>query len=161
MFLGKIYHLLRGKRMSANTVVNVQVGIARIATVYIPVSDFWKSKKWYENVLGLKWGGYCFNLDSGPSLFLCETKDHASPNFNFMTKDDYEMFVITFQTKSIEQLNEFHAHLKANGVEIEEIEDRGLCGANFRFYDPDGNKFDVWNGDYKHETDPQWVEPQE
>jgi hypothetical protein len=22
----------------------------------------------------------------------------------------------------------------------------------------DGNKFDVWNGNYKHETDPQWVE---
>ena len=140
---------------------NVQLGFASIATVYVPVSDFWKSKKWYENVLGLEWCGHCFKLDSGPTLFLCETKDNAISNFNFKTRDGYEMFVITFQTRSIEQLNDLHAHLKANGVEIEEIEDRGLCGNNFRFYDPDGNKFDVWNGDYKHETDPQWEEPQE
>lgn len=147
--------------MTTNIESNVRVGFACIASVYVPVSDFWESKKFYENVLGLKWGGHCFNLDSGPTLFLCETKGHAKPNFNYITKDDYEMFVITFQTKNIEQLHDFHVHLKASGVEVEEIEDRGFCGWNFKFYDPDGNKIDVWNGDYKHETAPQWVEPEE
>jgi catechol 2,3-dioxygenase-like lactoylglutathione lyase family enzyme len=139
----------------------VKIGLGSIATVYIPVSDFWKSKKWYENVLGLEWGGHCFYLDSGPSIFLCETRDHTNPNFNYTVKDGYEMFVITFQTRSIEQHQQFYEKLKASGVEVESVEDRGLCGDNFKFFDPDGNKFDVWNGDYKHESDPQWVEPKE
>lgn len=134
--------------------------IGSIATIYVPVSDFWKSKKWYESVLGLEWGGHCFLLDSGPTLFLCETKDHAKPHFNFTEREGYEMFVVTFQTKTYEQLLDFHVYLQQNGVKVEDIEDRGLCGRNFKFYDPDGNKFDVWNGDYRHETAPQWVEPE-
>jgi hypothetical protein len=35
------------------------IGLGNIATVYIPVSYF--CKKWYENVLGLNWGGHCLN----------------------------------------------------------------------------------------------------
>jgi|GEM_PF-683095 len=146
--------------MNTNILTNIQVGLGRVDTIYIPVSDFWKSKNWYENVLGLRWGGYCFYLDSGPSIMLCETKDHSIPKFNFIERDGYEMFVITFQSRSIDQHQQFYEKLKASGVEVEGIEDRGLCGENFKFYDPDGNKFDVWNGDYKHETDPQWVEPE-
>ena len=45
----------------------------------LPVSDFWKSKKWYEEVLGLKWGGHCFKFGENQStLFLIETKNHGS-----------------------------------------------------------------------------------
>ncbi|MBP1992246.1 VOC family protein [Paenibacillus eucommiae] len=140
---------------------NAKVGLGSIATVYVPVTDFLKSKRWYENVLGLEWGGHCFKLDSGPTLFLVETKGHVKPKLNFISKDDYEMFVITFQTINIEQFNGFHERLKGSGVEVEEVENRGLCGSNFKFYDPDGNKFDVWNGEYQHEVDPQWRDPGE
>jgi hypothetical protein len=60
------------------------------------------------------------------------------------------MFVVTFQTKNEDHLYKLHAHLTQNGVVVEQIENRGLCGKNFRFYAPDGNKIDVWNGDNKH-----------
>lgn len=150
---------LVAKKLDETFSEKVKTYLSAMNTIYIPVSDFWRSKEWYENILGLEWGGFSFKLDSGPSLMLCETKDQQTPKLNFTTKDGYEMFVVTFQTRNNDQFLEFYNHLKQQGVEVEEIEDRGLCGKNFRFYDPDRNKMDVWNGEYLHETDPQWVKP--
>ena len=42
------------------------------------------------------------------------------------------------------------------GVRVEEIEERGLCGENFRVFDPDGNKIDIWNTNYQHKVEPIW-----
>jgi hypothetical protein len=120
---------------------------------------FGNQKKWYEEILDLRWGGHCFNLGNNqPTLFLIETKNHEKPQFNFMSKDDYEMFVVTLNMRKKDLFKEFHQRIIDMGVIVEDIENRGLCGDNFRLYDPDGNKIDIWNTDYQHETDPQWVE---
>lgn len=133
--------------------------IGGIGTVYIPVSDFWKSKKWYEEVLSLTWGGHCFKFGNNqPTLFLVETKNHEKPHLNFLSKDNYEMFVLTLKIQRQELFEEFYHRLVKMGVQVEEIEERGLCGDNFRVYDLDGNKIDIWNTNYQHESDPVWQE---
>lgn len=33
-----------------------------IDTIYLPVKDKQKSIQWFEDKLGLKWNGHCFNL---------------------------------------------------------------------------------------------------
>jgi catechol 2,3-dioxygenase-like lactoylglutathione lyase family enzyme len=131
--------------------------VVGIGAVYVPVSDFWRSKKWYEEILDLKWGGHCFNFDDNQtSLFLIETKNHEKPHLNFISKGSYEMFILTLNIKKKELFEEFHRRIVAMGVRVENIENRSVCGDNFRLYDPDGNKIDIWNTDYRHQTAPQW-----
>lgn len=113
---------------------------------YIPVADVNRAREWYMRVLGLKprspEGGIMI-MGSGQWLFLIESKDR--PNANFTTDDwegeNFEMFSLTFETEDIVAL---HESLRENGAQVEPVTDYGSCGLQFRFKDPDGNKFNVW-----------------
>lgn len=116
---------------------------------YLPVADLARSRTWYMQVLGL--GPFERNdailiMGSGQWLFLIESKDR--PNANFMTDSwegpDFEMFSLTFETDDIVAL---HGSLQKNGAEVEPIIDYGSCGLQFRFKDPDGNRFNVWQNE--------------
>ncbi|MCQ6563285.1 VOC family protein [Paenibacillus mendelii] len=121
-------------------------GLKCICSVYVPVRDPAKSARWWQRNFGLEFAvpfseesdQAIMKLSEGQWLHLVQTEgqiDNQFPN-----KAGYEMFRLTFEVREIEVL---HDHLLGNGVQIEELEDRGSCGINFVFYDPDGNKFDV------------------
>lgn len=113
---------------------------------YIPVADLERAKEWYMRVLGLRAfrpDGGILIMGSGQWLFLIESKDR--PNANFTTDcwegENFEMFSLTFETEDIVAL---HESLRENGAQVEPVTDYGGCGLQFRFKDPDGNKFNVW-----------------
>ncbi len=57
--------------------------------------------------------------------------------------EDYDMHLLTFKSDDIERT---HAHLKAQGVSVSEIKLYDGNRKNFRFYDLNGNRLDVWSG---------------
>lgn len=113
---------------------------------YIPLADTARAREWYMRVLGLrafKPDGGIMIMGSGQWLFLMESKDR--PHANFTTDhwegDNFEMFSLTFETEDIITL---HESLREHGAHVEPIKDYGGCNLQFRFKDPDGNKFNVW-----------------
>ena len=113
---------------------------------YLPVADLARSRAWYMQVLGLmpfERNEAILIMGSGQWLFLIESKDR--PNANFRTDrwegENFEMFSLTFETEDIVTL---HNSLKQHGADVEPIVDFDSCGLQFRFKDPDGNRFNVW-----------------
>lgn len=117
-----------------------------VCSVYVPVRNPLISANWWQRNFGLEYAvpynsaeaQVILKLSDGQWLHLVETAGEI--NNQFLDKAGYEMFRLTFDVRRIEEL---HDHLLSNGVRIENLEDRGNCGINFVFYDPDGNKFDV------------------
>ncbi|TQR40904.1 VOC family protein [Paenibacillus popilliae] len=123
--------------------------LKRVSHNYLPVSNVELASKWYKETLGLtvrprgSAEGAILVLGNGQWLFLLETKEKKTANF--MTDqwegDQYEMFSLTFE---VENIVEIHKRLRESGVYVEPISDQGSCGLQFKFKDPDGNKFNVW-----------------
>ncbi|TLS36972.1 VOC family protein [Pseudalkalibacillus caeni] len=121
--------------------------LLRIGTTYIPVTDLEKSTEWYNEKLGAE-VNYKDNKKSilelaNQSFFLVKAK--AGQILNFTDIDGNEHFPFTFEVDGEDKLVKLHNELMEKGVRVGEIEDRGHQGRNFVFYDPDGNKFDVWS----------------
>lgn len=126
--------------------------LKRVSHNYLPVTDLKRALEWYVKYLGLKHisdnrtarnDGGILILGNGQWLFLLESK--SNKNANFVTDewegDDYEMFSLTFETEDIIKL---HESLRKSGTHVDPIVDHGDCGLQFKFKDPDGNKFNVW-----------------
>ncbi|WP_123040546.1 VOC family protein [Cohnella candidum] len=118
-----------------------------IDTIYLPVLDRQESIQWFQEKLGLTWNGYCFNLGSGPVIFLVPVKNKEDVKLSYLTDEwegtDYEMQLVTFRSKNIE---ETHRKLQERGVNVSEVKVYDGNRKNFRFYDLNGNRFDVWSG---------------
>jgi len=113
---------------------------------YLPVSNLVRSRAWYMQVLGLKpfeRNDSILIMGSGQWIFLLESKDKLNANFTTDSWEgkDFEMFSLTFETENIVVL---HNSLMEHGAEVDPITDYGSCGLQFRFKDPDGNRFNVW-----------------
>jgi len=135
---------------------NFQVNTLRtVCSVYVPVRNPLSSATWWQRNFGLEYAvpynaeeaQVILKLADGQWLHLVET-DGDNDN-KFINKAGYPMFRLTFEVRQIEKL---HDHLQTNGVRIEDLEDRGSCGINFVFFDPDGNKFDVNEVIHLHRT---------
>jgi glyoxylase I family protein len=136
--------------------------LKRIDCVYVPVSDAAASADWYERVLGLKLRspvkpgkGAIMIMDNGQWLFLLPSP--AMTPLSFITSgweeegEEFEMFTLCFETEDIERV---HASLSASGVWVEgAIRDRGNCGLQLQFKDPDGNKFQVFQQPAQEENE--------
>lgn len=108
----------------------------------IPVSNLEMALDWYCNKLGAKLlfqnkDLAAVDFITGPSLFLVKTNDQTTATFLVNGEDHYS---IGFKVKNIEG---FHHYLKKLGTKVNEIQDEGLTGKFFTFYDPFGNMFDV------------------
>lgn len=118
-----------------------------IDTIYLPVKDKQETINWYEEKLGLTWNGICFNLGTGPTIMLVTATDPESANLTYLTNDwegtDYPMQLVTFKTSDIDTA---HQQLTARGVEVSTLNTYDNNRKNFRFYDLNGNRFDVWSG---------------
>jgi glyoxylase I family protein len=115
---------------------------------YLPVTDLELASRWYQSMFGLERinrepSGSILILGDGQWLFLLECNEKR--NANFITSqwegDNYEMFSLTFE---VENITELHKRLRENGVEVGPLADLDSCGLQFKFKDPDGNKFNVW-----------------
>ncbi|MNZ83808.1 Glyoxalase-like domain protein [compost metagenome] len=133
-------------------------GLKTICSVYVPVRNPLTSAAWWQRNFGLEFAvpynaeeaQAILKLADGQWLHLVETDGEI--NNQFLDKSGYEMFRLTFEVRQIEEL---HDHLQTNGVRIENLEDRGSCGINFVFFDPDGNKFDVNEVVQAHRTEEE------
>lgn len=122
--------------------------LKRVLCNYLPVSNLEIATKWYEETFGLSVrrrepDGSILILGDGQWLFLLESTEKRTSNFMTSQWDgeEYEMFSLTFE---VEDIVELHKRLRETGVEVEPLVDHENCGLQFKFKDPDGNKFNVW-----------------
>lgn len=123
--------------------------LTRVSHNYLPVSNLELASRWYNETLGLtvrprgSSDPAILVLGNGQWLFLLETKEKRTANFltDQWEGEKYEMFSLTFE---VENIVEVHKRLRESGVYVEPISDQGSCGLQFKFKDPDGNKFNVW-----------------
>ena len=119
--------------------------------VYLPVSDAYASAQWYCQNFGLEPSpntplrpdmphAILLYKPNGPGVFLlgCE----SLPNKPLTTRHGEEMLTCCLLVRDIEASL---SRLKENGVRLEAERplDRGSCGINVKFYDPDGNKLEL------------------
>lgn len=122
--------------------------LKRVLCNYLPVSNLELATKWYEETFGLTVrkrdpDGSILILGDGQWLFLLESIEKRTANFltRHWEGEEYEMFSLTFE---VENIVELHKRLRENGVDVESLVDQDSCGLQFKFKDPDGNKFNVW-----------------
>ncbi|KQL27352.1 VOC family protein [Psychrobacillus sp. FJAT-21963] len=121
--------------------------LLRVGTTYIPVSNVELSSEWYKNKLGAELSykdedKAILNF-ANQSLFLVRAKDGQSSNF--LDIHGEERFSMTFEVNGLDALETIHKDFLEKEIKVGGIENRGHAGRNFVFYDPDGNKFDVWS----------------
>lgn len=121
--------------------------LIRIGTTYIPVRNVDLSSDWYVTnlgaVLNYKDKDKAILNFANQSIFLVKAQEYQSANF-YNTYGE-ECFSITFEVNGLKALEDIHREFKAKEMRVGEIENRGHSGRNFVFFDPDGNKFDVWS----------------
>jgi hypothetical protein len=121
--------------------------VGHIDCVYLPVIDKEETIKWYQEKLGFHWTGFSFDLGYGPELMLVTVNNKEDVKLTYKTDHwegkDYEMHILTYKSNNIEETYET---LKQRGVSVSEIKLYDGNRKNFRFYDLNGNRFDVWSG---------------
>jgi catechol 2,3-dioxygenase-like lactoylglutathione lyase family enzyme len=121
--------------------------LLRVGTTYLPVSNVELSSEWYVTKLGAvlnyKDKNKAILNFANQSFFLVKSKENQSANF-YNTYGE-ECFSITFEVNGLNTLESIHREFQGKEIRVGEIENRGHSGRNFVFYDPDGNKFDVWS----------------
>lgn len=123
------------------------IPIFQVGTVFIPVTNFELSKKWYEEKLGAKkideWkngfeqgAGYYFsNGETQLSLIKVEKPQPTEFTIKGKRKNGYFNFVV-------EDIENIFNRLKSKGVHTTEIENYGDM-QGFDFFDLDGNPFSI------------------
>lgn len=121
--------------------------IWRVGTTYIPVHHVEESAKWYKTNLG---ADVMYQDEkkaiikfANQSFFLVKSAEKTTANFH--DSDGNVHFSLTFEVDGLAALESLHQHFNESGIKIGPIEDRGHAGRNFIFYDPSGNKFDIWS----------------
>lgn len=121
--------------------------LLRVGTVYLPVSNVDISSEWYVTKLGAVLNYKDKDkaiLDlANQSIFLVKAQENQSANF--YNSYGEECYSLTFEVNGLNVLEDIHRELKEKEIKVGDIENRGHSGRNFVFYDPDGNKFDVWS----------------
>jgi catechol 2,3-dioxygenase-like lactoylglutathione lyase family enzyme len=121
--------------------------LLRIGTTYLPVSNVDLSAEWYVTKLGAvlnyKDKDKAILNFANQSFFLVKAQENQSANFyNYYGE---ECFSMTFEVNGLNILEDIHREFKEKEIKVGDIENRGHSGRNFVFFDPDGNKFDVWS----------------
>ncbi|MDQ1003079.1 catechol-2,3-dioxygenase [Neobacillus niacini] len=121
--------------------------LLRVGTTYLPVSNVDLSSEWYVTnlgaVLNYKDKDKAILDFANQSIFLVKAQENQSANF--YNSYGEECFSMTFEVNGLNVLEDIHREFKEKEIKVGVIENRGHSGRNFVFYDPDGNKFDVWS----------------
>jgi predicted enzyme related to lactoylglutathione lyase len=104
--------------------------ITGITCIYIPVNNVYESVKWYQQ---------------NPALFLMGGgggATRAAGTLGFTFDKGNRQPVACFTTPRIQEM---YNRFRKNGVNVvTEIPENRPCGPNFKFCDPDGNMFELW-----------------
>lgn len=141
---------------------HVPEDITGVTCIYVPVKDVYESIKWYQANLGCEPSNnnpvrpgmeiaiLRFPDHTGkphgptgrvPAIFL-GTATEAAGSYGYTFGDGMRQPVACFITPRIQEM---YTRFKENGVNIvTEIPENRPCGPNFRFCDPDGNLFEIW-----------------
>jgi glyoxylase I family protein len=117
----------------------------KVGSVFVPVTDLQKSRKWYEEFLDVKlideWeGGAGFYFPSCPTQLGLIQVGKPQPS-EFAIKGNKKNSYFNFL---VDDIDEVHDRFNRNGVRTSEIDD--FDGMRFfDFFDPDGNPFSVVN----------------
>ncbi|RUS47435.1 VOC family protein [Cohnella sp. AR92] len=117
----------------------------RIEMLSLPVSKLEQAVEWYGRLGFTQVHHGADNQQArimvgrGQWIQLVRTSRHA--NMNFYNKEGYEMFPCTIKTADVRGR---HHRLAASGWDAGECLDE--CGYNFKAYDPDGNRLNLWGG---------------
>lgn len=121
--------------------------LLRIGTTYLPVRNVDLSSEWYVTKLGAvlnyKDKDKAILDFANQSIFIVKAQENQSANF--YNSYGEECFSLTFEVNGLKALEDIHREFKEKEMRVGQIENRGHSGRNFVFYDPDGNKFDVWS----------------
>ncbi|GEN52749.1 VOC family protein [Halobacillus faecis] len=119
----------------------------QVGSVFVPVTNLEKSKKWYEEHLGVKeidsWeGGAGFFFPQGSAQFgLIEVSRSQSTEFEINKSERNSFFNFV-----VDDIHVAFQQLKDAGVETTEIQDfSGM--KHFDFFDPDQNVYSVVDED--------------
>jgi catechol-2,3-dioxygenase len=121
--------------------------LLRIGTTYLPVRNVDLLSEWYVTKLGAvlnyKDKDKAILDFANQSIFLVKAQENQSANF--YNSYGEECFSLTFEVNGLKALEDIHREFREKEIRVGDIENRGHSGRNFVFYDPDGNKFDVWS----------------
>jgi catechol 2,3-dioxygenase len=115
--------------------------------VNVYVRNVERSKKWYENLLGL----HVYEYRPGWAAFLTADEEQShevalmqlGDDAPLQTKGQIGLNHMAWRVESLDDLKEFYRKLKAEGQPIERIIDHGISlGIYLR--DPDGNGVEVF-----------------
>ena len=113
----------------------------------LPVSDLDRSRKFYEELLGMK------VVEQSPRMVFLRTGD----NYFILAKGDVPLKYDSTKSTPVhhafkvtkEDFEPSIEYLRQNGVEVFNIEDRNegvFWGPQAYFLDPDGNKLEIYAG---------------
>jgi len=124
-----------------------------VMTLYLPAKDPYITAKWYVDVFGFDLnashsplepgaGSVVLNTATGLELFFIKSEDKLIMDFH--NNEGYNHAVLLFRVKNSE-IEKIYASMKEHGVRLgmEGIKDRGGCGREIAFYDPDGRKIEI------------------
>jgi|GEM_PF-1107189 Lactoylglutathione lyase and related lyases len=140
--------------MSKQVVEKKQPYLMDLMTLYLPAKDPYATAKWYVDIFGFDpnasqhsplqegEGLVVLHTASDLTLFFVRSEDKLPLSFN--NNEGYNHAALLFRVKDAE-IEELYARLVEHGVTLatEAIVDRGGCGREIAFYDPDGRKIEV------------------
>lgn len=128
--------------------------LLNLSCVYLPAKHPYTTAKWYSEIFSLEAADFApldpnadlvvlnFSKDipGGGSIFFVQSNDKFSMNFNNI--EGYNHAILMFQVKDIEEIYE---RMIEKDVELvtDGIKDRGGCGKEIAFLDPDGRKIEI------------------
>ncbi|WP_308639789.1 VOC family protein [Paenibacillus silvisoli] len=128
--------------------------LRNLSCIYLPAKHPYTTAKWYSEIFDLEAADFApldphsdlvvlnisKDIPGGGSIFFVQSNDKFSMNFNNI--EGYNHAILMFQVQDIEQIYE---RMLAKGVEFASngIKDRGGCGKEIAFYDPDGRKIEI------------------
>ncbi|WP_127531780.1 VOC family protein [Paenibacillus kobensis] len=127
--------------------------IMDIMTLYLPAADPYLTAAWYVDIFGFDpkashsplepgAGSVVLLTATGLELFFIKSEDRLVMDFN--NNEGYNHAVLLFRVHDSE-IENIYARMQERGVRLgtEGIKNRGGCGQEIAFYDPDGRKIEI------------------
>lgn len=118
--------------------------LKRVSCIYVPATEPDKTMAWFKQHFGLNHNGTPWlTLGNGADIMFVKASKGALMTFrtDAWAGPGFQMNMLSFEVDDIDRV---HRALSEEGVRVEEVRDLEGCGVEFYFYDPDGNKFCVW-----------------
>lgn len=140
--------------IGTSSATKLEPKLLNLSCIYLPAKHPYTTAKWYSEIFDLETADFApldpnanlvvlnisNDIPGGGTIFFVQSNDKFSMNFNNI--EGYNHAILMFQVKDIEEIYE---RMKEKGVELttDGIKDRGGCGKEIAFFDPDGRKIEI------------------